>query len=83
MVTSQFNIIEFRLQNIVRQWTGKSFLEYVESKRLALSREMLTKTSKSITQISYECGYSSDNSFYKAFKRYYDQSPSELRRGNH
>jgi AraC-like DNA-binding protein len=80
MVTTSFRISENRLQTIVRQWTGKSFLEYVESKRMALAREMLLKTPKPITQIYRECGYSSENSFYKAFRRFYKQTPSEIRR---
>jgi len=46
---------------------------------MVLAREMLLKTSKSVSQISKECGYSLENSFYKAFKRYYGQSPSDIR----
>ncbi|GHV86876.1 hypothetical protein AGMMS50255_1720 [Spirochaetia bacterium] len=80
MITANFHISENRLQNIVRKWTGKSFLEYVESKRMELSRDMLLKTSLSVSQISKDCGYSSDNSFYKAFRRYYKMSPSEIRK---
>jgi AraC-like DNA-binding protein len=79
MVTGRFRISENRLQNIVRRWTGKSFLEYVESKRMGLARETLLKTSKPISQITGECGYSSENSFYKAFRRFYGVPPSELR----
>jgi AraC-like DNA-binding protein len=79
MVTGFFHISENRLQAIARKWTGKSFLEYVESKRMSLSRELLLTSSKTIAQITRECGYSSGNSFYKAFRRFYGQSPSELR----
>jgi len=80
MVTGFFNISENRLQAVIRKWTGKSFLEYVESKRMALSRELLLKTTKSISTITKECGYSSENSFYKAFRRFYGLSPSEIRK---
>ena len=79
LVTDHFNIMEIRLHNIFRRCTGKSFHEYVESKRMALSREMLIKTTLSIPQISRNCGYSSDNSFYKAFRRFYKMSPSNVR----
>jgi AraC-like DNA-binding protein len=79
LVTGRFRIAENRLQNIVRRWTGKSFLEYVESRRMNLAREMLLKTSKPISQITGECGYSSENSFYKAFCRFYGIPPSKLR----
>jgi AraC-like DNA-binding protein len=79
MVTGCFHISENRLQNIVRRWTGKSFLEYVEYKRMRLARETLLKTSKPISRITGECGYSSENSIYKAFRRFYGMPPSELR----
>lgn len=80
MVTGFFHISENRLQRVVRKWTGKSFLEYTESKRMGLSRELLLKTDFSIARITQECGYSSENSFYKAFRRFYGVSPSEVRR---
>jgi AraC-like DNA-binding protein len=80
MITGKFRISENRLQSIVRRWTGKSYLEYVESKRMAIAREMLLKTAKSIAAITRDCGYSSENSFYKAFKRFYGAPPSELRK---
>ena len=79
LVTASFRISENRLQTIVRKWTGKSFLEYVESKRMIQAREMLLKTTKTVSQICGECGYSLENSFYKAFRRFYGQSPSEIR----
>jgi AraC-like DNA-binding protein len=80
MITGFFHISENRLQAIVRKYTGKSFLEYVESKRMALSREKLLKTSLPISRVTVECGYSSENTFYKAFRRYFGMSPSEVRK---
>ena len=79
MITGFFHISENRLQSIVRKWTGKSYLEYVESKRMSISRELLLKTDKSISQIARECGYSSENSFYKAFRRFFGCPPREIR----
>jgi len=79
MVTLNFHINENRLQNIFRNWTGKSFLEYVESGRMTLARELLMKSEKTISQITRECGYSTENAFYKAFKRFYNMAPSDLR----
>ncbi|GHT99161.1 hypothetical protein FACS1894142_6440 [Spirochaetia bacterium] len=79
IVTDFFHISENRLQAIVRKWTGKSFLEYVESKRMDRSRELLLKTDMSVSRIARDCGYASDNSFYKDFRRFYGQSPTEMR----
>ena len=79
LATGNFNITEHQLQEIFRRRTGKSFLEYVESKRLILAREILLTTNKSINRIYKECGYSTENAFYKAFKRHYKKAPSQIR----
>jgi len=79
MVTLNFNINENRLQNIFHRQTGNSFLEYVESKRMTLAKELLQKTNKFVSEITRDCGYSTENAFYKAFKRHYGVAPSDLR----
>ena len=80
MVTVNFKINENRLQNIFRHWTGKSYLEYVESKRMIIAKELLQTTNKAISVITKECGYTTENAFYKAFRRFYGMAPTDLRR---
>jgi YesN/AraC family two-component response regulator len=79
MVTDNFKIIENRLQMIFRRWTGKSFLKYVESKRMILARETILTTNKPIAQICRDCGYSTEDAFYKAFRRHFGTAPGNLR----
>ena len=79
MVTGNFKINENRLQNIIRQRTGKSYFDYVESRRMALAKDFLQNTGKSISVITRECGYSTQDAFYKAFKRHFDMAPRDLR----
>ena len=79
MVTNNLKINDTRLQSIFRRRTGKSYLEYVEYKRMVLAKDLLQKTQRPISQITRDCGYSTENAFYKAFKRHYGIAPSELR----
>ena len=79
MVTNKFRINENRLQETMRRLTGKTFLEYVESRRMTLAKELLSGSNKPVSKIARDCGYSTDNAFYKAFKRYYGTAPSDLR----
>ncbi|MDP4151907.1 MAG: AraC family transcriptional regulator [Bacillota bacterium] len=79
MVASHFGISETTLQKIVRAVTGKSFFEYVEDLRLEKAYALLKDSNLTVNNISSECGFSSPNSFYKAFKRRYKQSPSTFR----
>ena len=79
MAASEFGISETTLQKVIRNATGKSFFEYVEDLRLEKAKNLLKTTDENINAISAACGFSSHNSFYKAFKRRYSMSPSAVR----
>jgi len=79
MVASHFGISETTLQKTVKAATGKTFFEYVEDLRLEKAYSLLKNSDMTINSIAAECGFSSTNSFYKAFKRRYKHSPSMLR----
>lgn len=79
MVANHFGISETTLQKIIQSTTGKTFFEYVEDLRLEKAYQLLKTTSFTINRIASECGFSSQNSFYKAFKRRYNHSPGSMR----
>lgn len=78
-MTDHFNINENTLQAIVQKLTGKSFFEYIEYQRMKKAEQLIRYTSIPISDIFIQCGYSTHNSFYKAFKRYHGISPSAMR----
>lgn len=79
LITEAFRITEAHLQRIMHQTTGDSFFKYVDQRRMARAKDLLLRTQLPVTQIIARCGYSSSNSFYKAFKRSYGVSPIALR----
>jgi AraC-like DNA-binding protein len=79
-VTDEFSISEHALQKYMRELTGKSFFDCLEGLRMNSAWELVTKSDLPIRAIIGKCGYSSHNSFYKAFKRGYGVSPSTLRK---
>jgi AraC-like DNA-binding protein len=79
VVTERFSISESTLQRTMHKATGKSFFEYVDMKRMNLARHLVMTTDKHVKEIMTLCGYNSMNSFYKAFKRRYGQSPTAMR----
>jgi AraC-like DNA-binding protein len=83
MVTEHFSISESTLQRTMHKATGKSFFEYVDMKRMNMARELITRTDQPINQIMVQCGYTSLNTFYKAFKRRYGMSPTAMRESKH
>lgn len=65
---------------IFKNCTGLSFIEYVNLFRLQKAKKLLGKTEKSITQISYEVGFTSAAYFIKTFKKYNFCSPNKYRK---
>jgi len=79
MVANHFSISETTLQKVVQSSVGKTFFEYVEDLRLEKAYQLLKTTSFTVSRIAGECGFASQNSFYKSFKRRYSQSPGSIR----
>lgn len=79
-ISAKFEISEKYLFNFIKEQTGYSLGDYIESLRLEYATELLhSELDRNITSISQECGYTSYNTFYKAFRRNYSISPSKYR----
>ena len=57
----------------------QSFLTLLTSVRLMLAKQKLAIKSMSITEITYQLGYSSPSTFARAFKKHTQLSPLEYR----
>jgi AraC-like DNA-binding protein len=69
------------LSQILNDKVHKSFYDYINEQRVEHAKQALLKEPrKSITDIAFESGYNSRNSFYNSFKRRTGMMPSEYRR---
>ena len=66
--------------NCFKASTGKNLREYVEEQRLKQAANMLISTDKTLTEIAYSCGFSSQSYFSYAFKRKMGKAPREYAR---
>ena len=57
--------------------TGRTLHEYVEDQRIRKAIHLLISTNMTLTQIAYECGFSSQSYFSYAFKRRMGRSPRD------
>lgn len=55
--------------------TGKPLHQYIEDLRIEKAIELLITTEMTLTQIAYECGFSSQSYFSYAFKRHTGMTP--------
>lgn len=59
--------------------TGFTLGEYVRARRLSEAGKLLAGGAVSVTDAAYDCGYSSPESFTKAFGKFHGFSPTECR----
>ncbi|RKF13689.1 AraC family transcriptional regulator [Alginatibacterium sediminis] len=74
------NLTENAFCRCFKKATGKTFLQYLNDKRVHEAAKSLIETELSITQIAYEVGFSNISSFNRYFKKQKKISPSEFRK---
>lgn len=77
-----FHISQSNLSVIIKNSLGIGFHEYLTNLRVNKAKAMLSETSKKISTIHKECGFSNEQTFYRTFKKLTGQTPSEYRKTN-
>jgi AraC-like DNA-binding protein/predicted transcriptional regulator YdeE len=80
MIAEHFNFSAFYFHRMFSMIVGKTITCYIRDRRLTQACVQLATTDESITNIGFNCGYNSTQSFSRAFKSSYGLSPSEYRR---
>lgn len=65
---------------IFKSVTGKSFVQYLNFRRVYEAEKLLSATDKSITEIAYDVGFSSNSYFDRTFKKFYALTPAQYRK---
>lgn len=60
--------------------TNKTFVQFVNERRLVHASKLLTEKHMSITEVCFECGFNNFSHFNKSFKAFTGQNPSEYRK---
>lgn len=72
-------ISQWHFQRIFKALTHETLKTYIRSRRLALALDKLLKTDERILDIALQAGFSSQESFTRAFKKTFDLTPHEYR----
>ncbi len=80
MVADTFRISVPYLSSLFKASAGVNFSNYVEDVRIEKAKGFLKNTSMSVGEIAVATGYSSTNSFSRAFRRVTGDSASEYRK---
>ena len=79
-VLTNYNTSYF--SRVFHQYTGFTFVEYLNRCRAKVAARMLVESDKSVSDISYESGFPNISSFITFFKREYNTTPEKYRRSN-
>jgi AraC family transcriptional regulator len=83
-LASQFNMSKCHLHKIFKEQMGSNIYETIKSIRLQKASNLLiTNRYSTITQVASMCGYSSQTSFIRAFKKRFNQTPKMWRNGGY
>lgn len=70
------------LGRIFKKETGLAISDYIVKKRIAVAKQLLAKTSLSITDVSNRVGFTYSSYFTKSFKEHAGMTPQEFRQHN-
>lgn len=71
---------KYYFQRLFHAYAGSSVMDYVKKRRLSIAGRELCETDGTVIDIALRCGYSSPESFARAFKAYHGITPTECRR---
>lgn len=73
------NMSVVSFSRLIKQRTGKSFIDFVNEIRLGYATRLLIETGKSVSEVCYECGFNNISNFNRTFKKKQGCTPSEFR----
>ncbi len=79
-VASKFNYSSFHFHRIFSAVTGQTITDYINRRRLQTAFISLSETNKTITEICFESGFSSIQTFNRQFKNTFGTLPSIARK---
>ena len=78
-IAAEFGYSTSYIAHVFHDQLKISFRSYLGSIRSEYAKSLILKTNKSLTEISYECGYNSLNTFCRSFKKHFGINPSDVK----
>jgi len=65
---------------VFKQTLGISFSEYLVRLRISKAISLIHDTDRPLIDIAMDCGFNTMSNFYRAYRKYYGGSPSDIRK---
>ncbi|MEZ4812898.1 MAG: AraC family transcriptional regulator [Caldisericia bacterium] len=79
-IAENSSISMFYLTRLFNQILGEPLMEYVRKRKLTKASRELVGTDKTIIDITFDCGYESQEAFTRAFKKVFKTTPAKYRK---
>lgn len=80
-ISNTLNLHPNYISQLFKQETNENLSEYILSRRISKSKELLTNTNLKIYDIAHLVGYSNSKHFASIFKKVSGKTPQQYRRG--
>jgi signal transduction histidine kinase/DNA-binding response OmpR family regulator/ligand-binding sensor domain-containing protein len=77
-LSQEFFLSRFHFSRKIKQITGLSPKDIITSFRLKRASQILQQNKLTVSEIAYMVGFDHPNSFSRAFRKYYNMTPSEF-----
>lgn len=78
-ISEEFSISESYFSYLFKTETGRNFSEYLEELRMSQALILIRETDTPLSELYSHLGYNNPNSFRRAFKKVYGDSPKAFR----
>lgn len=79
-IATALNYEEHYFSKLFNRCLNMGLKQYINIYRFSHAQKLLTSTNLSISQIAYDCGFSSIQSFYRIFKELSGKAPNQYRK---
>jgi len=78
-VAARLGVSRRYFSSLFKEETGESWLSYVRRLRVEYAKKLLLTSDRSVTTITFECGFNDLSNFYRCFKKLEGTSPEKWR----
>ena len=78
-IASYAGFSKYHFSRIFTEYTGETFYQYLQQKRINFAQTLLSNPLLSITDVAYQSGFASSTAFTRVFRKSTGYTPSEFR----
>lgn len=79
LIANEVNMTVSSFCRFFKKTTNKTFVQFLNEYRIAHACNLLSEQSHSVLDIAFECGFSNQSNFNRAFRKITGKSPSQFR----